>query len=106
MENLNLAFWGIELIPSVVVVCLIIGYCIKHIEALDKISNQYIPAILAVLGAIFGCIVTGKIEFLTIVSGALSGLTSTGLHQTFKAFIEKGQHTNTPVDGPTPGSEQ
>lgn len=73
----------------VVVACLIIGYCIKHIPWLDKVSNQYIPTILAVIGAVLGCIANGCISLDNIVYGALSGLASIGLHQTFKTLIMK-----------------
>ena len=59
-------------IPIVVFACLIVGYCIKHIKWLDAVSNDYIPTILAVLGAILGC------------------LASTGPHQMFTRLIESG----------------
>lgn len=77
-------------IPIVIVACLVVGYCIKHITWLDKISNEYIPLVLAVLGAILGCIALKEITLLSIVSGAVSGLVSVGLHQLFKQLIEKG----------------
>lgn len=75
-------------IPIVIIACLIIGYCIKHITWLDKVSNQYIPTILAVLGAIFGCVVNG-VSFQNVVAGALSGLISTGLYEAFRNVVEK-----------------
>lgn len=77
-------------IPIVILACLIVGYCIKHITWLDKISNEYIPMILTILGAILGCMAKETIDFNTIVFGAFSGLVSTGLHQLFKQFIESG----------------
>ena len=73
----------------VVVACLIIGYCIKHIPWLDPISNQYIPTILALTGAVLGCVANETITLDNIVYGALSGLASIGLHQTFKTLITK-----------------
>lgn len=69
----------------VLVGCLIVGYIIK--TALDFIPNKYIPAILAVLGAVLNAIVSG-VSVETIVYGALMGLASTGLHQAFKQFVE------------------
>lgn len=69
----------------VLIGCLIVGYLIK--TSLDFIPNKYIPAILAVLGAILNAVVSG-VSVETIVYGALMGLASTGLHQTFKQFIE------------------
>ena len=71
----------------VIVACLIIGYCIKHIQKLDKVSNDYIPTILAIVGAVLGCIANGGITLDNIVYGALSGIVSTGFHQLFKTYI-------------------
>ena len=76
-------------IPIVIVACLVVGYCIKHISVFEKVANEYIPLILAVLGAILGCIALQEISLLSIVSGAVSGLVSIGLHQVFKQLIEK-----------------
>ena len=80
-------------IPVVLVACLIVGYCIKHITWLEKISNEYIPAILAVLGAVLACISAASggnpVTLETIVYGAFTGLASTGLHQAFKQIVEK-----------------
>ena len=78
-------------IPIVIIACLIAGYCIKHIKWLDSISNHYIPTILALLGAILGCIATGGVSLESAVYGALSGLVSIGLHQTFKTIIAKNK---------------
>ena len=72
----------------VVVACLIIGYIIKHASFLKWINNDHIPVILAVVGAILNSIVSG-ISVETVVYGALMGLSSTGLHQSFKKYIEK-----------------
>lgn len=74
----------------VVVACLIIGYIIKHASFLKWINNDDIPVILAVFGAIVNAIVSG-VSVETVVYGALMGLSSTGLHQSFKAFVENGK---------------
>ena len=86
---MDLSTLNTYLIPIVVIACLIVGYCIKHISWLDKVSNEYIPAVLAVLGAVLGCIANGSITLETVVFGALSGLASTGLHQAFTQIINK-----------------
>lgn len=75
--------------PIVLIACLIVGYCIKHIPWLDKLSNDYIPAILAVFGAVLGGLANTSISLENIVYGALTGLASTGLHQAFKRLINK-----------------
>lgn len=74
--------------PLVVIACLVVGYCIKHITWLEKISNEYIPSIMAILGLILGCL-QGGLTLENAIFGALSGLVSTGLHQTFKQLINK-----------------
>lgn len=69
------------------VACLVIGYCIKHASFLNKIPNNDIPVILAVVGAIVNCLV-GGIGVETIIYGALTGLASTGAHQAFTKFVD------------------
>lgn len=90
---MDLSFLTDYYIPVVLVACLIVGYCIKHIAWLEKVSNEYIPAILAVLGAVLACVSTASggnpIALETIVYGAFTGLASTGLHQAFKQIIDK-----------------
>lgn len=69
----------------VVVACLIVGYILKH--SIKVIPNDYVPTILAVLGAVLNPIVCG-LSVETVVYGALMGLASTGLHQAFTRFVE------------------
>lgn len=75
--------------PVVAAACLIVGYCVKHIAWLEKVSNQYIPAVLAALGAVLACMAASSASLEVMVAGAFSGLASTGLHQTFKNMIQK-----------------
>lgn len=70
----------------VMVACLVLGYVIK--KSFDFIPNKYIPAILALVGAVLNPIASG-LSVETVVYGALTGLASTGLHQAFSKFIEK-----------------
>lgn len=86
---MDLSFISEHYIAIVVIACLIVGYCIKHIKWLAKIANEYIPLIMAVLGGVLACVVQG-ISVENAVYGALSGLASTGLHQAFKQLIDKG----------------
>jgi hypothetical protein len=67
--------------------CLVIGYIIKHGSLFKKIPNNDIPIILAFFGAIFNIIASG-LSFENIIYGAIMGLSSTGLHQAFKQFVE------------------
>ena len=68
--------------------CLVVGYIIKHVGFCKKIPNDTIPAILAMVGIILNVIANG-ISLETVIYGAITGLSSTGCHQAFKAFIEK-----------------
>ena len=83
---MSLDFLNEYLVPIVIASCLVIGYCIKQI---DKIPNNIIPTVLAIIGAIVGCIDAGGISLKSIVYGAISGLASTGIHQLFKQWIER-----------------
>lgn len=74
----------------VMVACLVVGYIIKHATFFKWINNNDIPVILAVVGAVVNPIVSG-LSVETVVYGALMGLASTGLHQTFKKFVEKSE---------------
>lgn len=72
------------------VACLVVGYCIKHATFLNKLPNNDIPVILALVGAVVNCVV-GGFNIESIVYGALTGLASTGAHQAFKSFVESGK---------------
>ena len=71
----------------VVVACLIVGYVIKHATFLKQIPNDDIPCILAIFGAVLNLAVSG-LSLESAVWGALMGLASTGMHQTFSNWIE------------------
>lgn len=76
------------IVPTIVGLCLIVGYIVKNFTGAD---NKYIPAIVSVLGIALAVwmnwpAVTPEI----ILGGAVSGLASTGMHQLFKQWIENG----------------
>lgn len=74
-------------VAVVLVACLVVGYIIKHATFLKWIKNDDIPVILAVFGAIVNVSVSG-ISVESVVYGAVMGLASTGMHQSFKKFVE------------------
>lgn len=78
------------LVPSIVILCLLVGYIIKNFVSTDAV-NKYIPLIVGVLGvvaSIFTAITTGNaITVDIIVSGLASGLASTGLFEAYKNLI-------------------
>lgn len=71
----------------VMVACLVVGYIVKHASFLKKIPNDDIPIILSFVGAGLNILVSG-VSVESVVYGALMGLASTGLHQSFKKFVE------------------
>lgn len=74
-------------IPVVLLAGLIIGYIMKNFLPTD---NKWIPLVLALLGAVLGCVANKSIDLNSIVAGAMSGLAAVGLHQAFKQFIDDG----------------
>ena len=75
-------------IPTVMAICLIVGYILKH--WIKDVDNRIIPTVLAVLGAVCACVNAWDISLDLIVAGAMTGLASTGVHQIFKQWIENG----------------
>lgn len=71
-------------------ICLCVGYVIKHLIPTEKV-NKYIPLIMAVLGVLLNMWLNAfSFTPEILLGGMVSGLASTGLHQLFKQFIEKG----------------
>lgn len=78
------------LVVIVVGICLCVGYVLKHLIPTEAV-NKYIPLIMAVLGVALNVWLNGFAFSPEILLGGLaSGLASTGMHQMFKQFIEKG----------------
>ena len=76
-------------VPVIVIACLVVGYIIKTTPVLTNKVNDYIPLIVGLLGAMLGLVKNGfAVE--SIVYGAVSGLASTGLHQSFTRIISQG----------------
>jgi len=93
---MDLSFLTDYYVPLVLVACLVIGFCIKNIKWLDVVADEYIPTILAVIGAVLACINVGGVSLQDIVAGAVTGLASTGLHQAFTQIING--HKNTEIE--------
>ena len=81
-------------IPVVVASCLVIGYCVKHTPILRWVDNHLIPCLLAVIGAVIGCVAYRSINLENIVYGAFSGLASVGFHQIFAQWIERREEAD------------
>lgn len=81
-------FLNAYLIPEVTILCLMLGYIVKM--WVKDVDNKWIPTIVAVVGIAASVIMSKEVTIAVIVSGALSGLSSTGLHQLFKQWMENG----------------
>lgn len=78
------------LMPSVVILCLCVGYVVKNLIPSDSV-NRFIPLIVAVVGLVAGvgsAIATGAGVSLDLIVGSIvSGLASSGLYDGFKNII-------------------
>lgn len=79
------------MMPVVLGICLVVGWIIK--KWIDDVDNKYIPTIVTLLGVFLaswfnGWVITPEI----ILSGLITGASSTGLHQIFKQYIEKNDN--------------
>ena len=84
---MDFTFLNEYFVAVVMVACLAVGYIIKHATFFKWLSNDNIPVVLAVFGAVLNGLVSGfSVE--SIVYGAVMGLASTGLHQSFKRWVD------------------
>lgn len=88
----DLGFLTEFMVPVIVGICLCVGYVIK--KWIKDVDNKWIPTVCAVLGVILAIWMNdGAFSPSIILSGLFSGLASTGLHQLFKQYLEKGGKT-------------
>ena len=80
------------MLPVVLGICLCVGYIVK--KWIPDVDYKYIPTIVLVLGVILSIWISGwQVTPEVILSGMISGLGSTGMHQLFKQFIENTSAT-------------
>ncbi len=89
---MDLTFLQSFCIPTIVGICLCVGYVIKY--SLTFIPNKYIPLIMALLGLTLNIFINGAFTADIILGGLFSGLASTGVHQAFKEMIGAKGNTN------------
>ena len=84
---LDLGFLTEFIAPVIVGICLCVGALIKGY--IKDVDNKYIPTICAVLGVFLSVWSAGwQISPQILLTGLVSGWASTGLHQTFKQYIQ------------------
>lgn len=77
-------------VPTIIGICLCTGYVIKN--SLTSIKNRYIPLIMVTIGIILNIWINKSITPDILLAGMFSGLSSTGLHQTFKNILNRGDN--------------
>lgn len=76
------------MLPVVLGICLCVGYILK--QWVSDLDNKYIPTVVAILGVLLASWISKwAVTPQVILSGLISGLASTGMHQLFKQYIEK-----------------
>ncbi len=76
------------MMPVVLGICLGIGYIVK--KWIKDVDNKFIPTICAIVGVVLAIWINGwQITPEILLSGIISGLAATGLHQAFVQFIDK-----------------
>ena len=80
------------LLPEVMLASLLLGFIVK--KWIRDVNNRWIPTIVALFGAlaaVFAVQPAAEDLLRLLVSGALSGLASTGMHQLLKNWLENGK---------------
>lgn len=76
------------LCPAIVAFCLVLGYIFKCLSFTD---NRFVPLVVCLVGIALSVWINWPSVTLDVVlSGALSGLSSTGLYELFAQWIQKG----------------
>lgn len=84
MPDLN--FLTEYIMPVIVGICLCVGFIVK--KWVKDVDNKYIPTICTALGLIIAIWMNDWIITPTIIlSGLISGMASTGLHQLVKQYV-------------------
>ncbi|MBO5909193.1 MAG: phage holin family protein [Clostridia bacterium] len=71
-------------------ICLCIGYILKNLLPSKKL-DRFIPLIMGSMGVVLSIWINMDITPKILLSGLVSGLSSTGLYETFKQFLKKGE---------------
>lgn len=85
MDIVELLNQGI--MPIITIICLCIGYIMKH--WIEDVDNRIIPTVVLIVGVIIAIWINKAFDAEILMTGMVSGLASTGLHQVFKQWIEK-----------------
>lgn len=76
--------------PVIMGICVCVGYIIKHLIPSDKI-NRFIPLIAGVLGVGLNVWLQMSVTPLVVLTGLVSGLSSTGMYEAFEQLLRKNK---------------
>ena len=83
---MTIEFLAEYMMPVIMGICLIVGYIVKH--WISDVDNKIIPTVCAVLGVLLALWMHwGNFTPEVLLTGLVSGLASTGLHQAFKQLV-------------------
>lgn len=71
-------------------ICLCMGYILKNLIPSKKL-DKFIPLIMGSVGTLLNVWINMNITPKILLVGLVSGLSSTGLYETFKQFLKKGE---------------
>lgn len=77
------------IVVVVLATCLCVGWIIKNLIPDDRV-NRFIPLAMALLGVALNIWINLCVTPEVLLGGLISGLSSTGMHQMFKQFLEGG----------------
>lgn len=84
---MDMSFLNEYMVPVIVGLCLCVGYVVK--KWVQDVDNKYIPTLCAALGAILAVWMSWpQVEPDVLLTGMVSGLASTGLHQAFQQLVK------------------
>lgn len=87
---MNIEFLTNYTVPVIAGLCLCVGYTLK--KWVQDVDNKYIPTVCALLGIAIACWVNWPaITPDVILSGMVSGLGATGLHQAATHLFENNK---------------
>lgn len=87
----DLSFLAEYMTPIILGICLCVGYILKNVVTCDKI-NRFIPLIMGVLGIALSIWINHSFTAEILLSGLVSGLASTGVHQLVTKSLAGGNN--------------
>lgn len=85
---MDISFVTDYIYPIALVICLAVGYVIKHAIPSEKV-DRFIPLIVAILGVAICAWAEWSFTPTVVALGMISGLASTGMYEMFANIIKE-----------------